>query len=230
MTQFGMTRFNILPPVIKNLIILNGLMFLAQQVFSEWMYTNLALYYFDSPFFQPVQLVTHMFMHGSLMHIFFNMFALWMFGSALENVWGPKRFLLFYFITAFGAVILHQAVQAYQLYQAVGSFTLSDNATGTQAQAEVVQSVFGNPVVGASGALFGVLAAFGLLFPNTMIYIYFLLPMKAKYFILIYIALEVYLGFANNPGDNIAHFAHLGGALFGFIMIKVWGADKTRFY
>ncbi|MBC8047068.1 MAG: rhomboid family intramembrane serine protease [Fimbriimonadaceae bacterium] len=220
-----------MPPVIKNLIIINVLMFLAQQVWAEWTYENLGLFYFDSPFFQPVQLVTHMFMHGSIAHIFFNMFALWMFGSVLENVWGPKRFLLYYFITGFGAVILHQVAGAFQLYEITGSVLTPENlGTYSQPQIETIRSIVSAPVVGASGAIFGVLAGFGLLFPNTLLYVYFLFPIKAKYFILIYIGIEIYMGFVNSPGDNVAHFAHLGGALFGFILIKIWGKDKRRFY
>lgn len=233
MTQYGFTRFNVLPPVIKNLIILNVLMFLAEFVRTDWVIENLSLFYFDSPLFKPVQLVTHMFMHSpsNFAHIFFNMFALWMFGSVLENVWGPKRFLIYYFVTGFGAVFLHQAVEAYQLYQITGSIFIPEQfGSYTQAQIESISAIAGTPVLGASGAIFGVLAAFGLLFPNTLLYIYFLFPIKAKYFILIYIAIEIYMGVVNSPGDNVAHFAHLGGALFGFILIKIWGADKKRFY
>lgn len=241
MTQYGMSRFQVLPPVIKNLIIINVLVYLAELVWPGWMIDNLSLYYFDSPYFKPVQLVTHMFMHQpysngdtgsiSFAHIFFNMFALWMFGSVLENVWGPKRFLTFYFVTAFGAVFLHQAVEAYQLYQATGSIFLPASPDNfSPGQLETTYSIANSPVLGASGAIFGVLAAFGMLFPNTMLYIYFLFPIKAKYFILFYIGIELFLGFQNSSGDNVAHFAHLGGALFGFILVKYWQRNNRRFY
>lgn len=231
MTQYGMSRFQVLPPVIKNLIIINGLMFLAEQIWQTWMVDTLSLYYFDSPYFKPVQLVTHMFMHANIAHIFFNMFALWMFGSVLENVWGPKRFLTFYFVTAFGALFLHQAVEAYQLYHATGSIFLPASPENfSPGQLETIYSIANSPVLGASGAIFGVLAAFGMLFPNTMLYIYFLFPIKAKYFILFYIGIELFLGFQNSSGDNVAHFAHLGGALFGFILVKYWQRNNRRFY
>jgi membrane associated rhomboid family serine protease len=197
--------FSILPEGIKNLVIVNGIMWLGSVLLYEAgivdLYRYLAMVSWNSDYFMPHQLVTHMFMHSpnNLMHVFFNMFALWMFGSTLENVWGTKRFLIYYFLTGLGAAVLHQLV--------------SDA-----------------PVVGASGAVFGVLLAFGMLFPNTRIYIWMLFPMKAKWFVLIYGAIEFYLGFANNPGDNVAHFAHLGGMVFGYIIIKYWSRNKRSLF
>lgn len=235
MTQFQPTRFNYLPPVIKNLLIINGLVFLATLAFPGLL-EKLALYFPTSPDFQPFQIGTHMFTHADLGHIFFNMFSLWMFGAVLENVWGPKRFLTFYLITGLGAAFLHMGFNAYELYTAVGTLnpdviitgeTISGNYSQHQLQ-EIISSFA--PTVGASGAVYGILVAFGLLFPNTLIYIYFLLPIKAKYLMIIFIAIEVYMGFVNSPTDNIAHFAHLGGALFGFLLVKYWGRNKTRFY
>jgi membrane associated rhomboid family serine protease len=242
MSQFQFTRFNYLPTVIKNLLILNGLVFLAQitiPVVDE----HIGLYLFNPEHFQPYQIVSHMFAHGNFLHIFLNMFALWMFGAVLENVWGPKRFLIFYLICGFGAAALHTIANYVEYTQAIKHLTteqihliktasaeyLNENVA-LNAYMEKAYYAQNSPAVGASGAVFGVLAAFGMLFPNTMIYIYAILPLKAKYFVIIYIALEIYAGFLNAPGDNVAHFAHLGGALFGFIMVKYWGANKTRFY
>ncbi len=236
MTQFQPTRFNFLPPVIKNLLILNGLVFLATITFPDLM-EKFALYFPTSPDFQPFQIVTHMFTHADIGHIFFNMFSLWMFGSVLENFWGPKRFLTFYLITGLGAAFLHMGVNAYELYNAVG--TLNPNvvingdtissATYSQSQLREIVAAF-TPTVGASGAVFGIFVAYGMLFPNTLIYLYFLFPIKAKYLMIVFIAIELYMGFINSPDDNIAHFAHLGGALFGFILVKYWSKDRRHFY
>ncbi len=236
MSQFQFTRFNYLPPVIKNLLIINGLVFLATMAFPN-LQGLFALSFPTSPEFQPYQIITHMFTHANLGHIFFNMFSLWMFGAVLENVWGPKRFLTFYLITGLGAAFLHMAVNGIQLYNALGTINPDVVYNGrffwsnlyTDAQNQLINSCY-SPVVGASGAIYGVLIAFGMLFPNTLLYIYFLLPVKAKYVVIILIFVELYMGFVNSGGDNIAHFAHLGGALFGFILVKYWGRNKTRFY
>jgi membrane associated rhomboid family serine protease len=228
MTQFQFTRFNYLPPVIKNLLIINGLVFLATMTIPGLM-EKLALYYPTSPDFRPYQIVTHMFTHADFGHVFFNMFSLWMFGAVLENVWGPKRFLQYYLITGLGAALLHIGFNAYELYHTIGSVIPSENASYTMSQIQKIAGCY-SPTVGASGAVYGILIGFGMLFPNTLIYIYFLLPIKAKYLVTILIAIEVYYGFINSPTDNIAHFAHLGGALFGFIMIKFWQRNSRRFF
>lgn len=234
MSDFRFTRFNYLPPVLKNLLIINGLVYLGTLAYPPLM-DKFALYYPSSPQFQPYQLITHMFTHGSFAHIFFNMFALWMFGAILENVWGPKRFLIFYIACGLGAAVLYIAVHAFQLHQITGSFTIAPNDNGaifgnyTDTQLSQLSAIFA-PTVGASGAIYGVLLAFGMLFPNSLVYVYFLLPIKAKYLVIILAAIELYFGFMNNPGDNIAHFAHLGGMLVGFIMIKFWGRSRDQFY
>ncbi len=233
MSQFRFTRFNVLPPVIKNLLIINGLVYLATLVWTDWFMTNLSLYYFDSPLFKPVQIATHMFMHdpSNFAHLFFNMLALWMFGAVLENFWGPQRFLTYYLITGIGAAFLHQAFNAYQLYEITGSiYEPSVAALFSNEQADKIASVLYVPTVGASGAVYGILLAFGMLFPNTLVYIYFLFPIKAKFLVIFLIAIELYFGFLNSPTDNIAHFAHLGGMLFGFLMIKIWGRQRTHFF
>lgn len=231
MNQFRPTSFQVLPPVIKNLIIINVLMFLLTMALENMnvpLTGYLGLFPVQSPLFQPYQIVTHMFMHGGLGHIFFNMFALWMFGSPLENVWGPKRFLTFYLVTGLGAAALYMGVNAYEVYQL--QQTAVAGGVDALAAKSALNFALSRPVVGASGAVFGVLLAFGMLFPNTLLYIYFLFPIKAKYFVIIYGAIELYMGFANNPADNVAHFAHLGGMLFGFILIKLWQKDRNNFY
>lgn len=232
MTDFRPTRFNILPLVIKNLLIINGLIYLAQVTLPKVLHLGpyflddmFALHYWGSPLFRPYQLVTHMFMHGSIPHIFFNMFALWMFGNVLENIWGPKRFLIFYMICGLGAALCQELSLTWEYHQ------LSNAFAAGQASYQDLANFMYSATLGASGAIFGVLVAFGYLFPNSMIYIYFFLPMKAKYFVAIYIILELYLGIRNSAGDNIAHFAHLGGALVGFILLKIWNRkNRKTFY
>jgi membrane associated rhomboid family serine protease len=206
-------------------------------------------------------------MHGGFAHLFFNMFALWMFGNVLENVWGPKRFLTFYMVTGIGAALIQTLVMwfkfssienAVDLYAAVptpeqfntlikdyfpfymdqlsgfiNEWTRSpSNSADIQKSLEYIQDLIklkmDIPTVGASGAIFGVLMAFGLMFPNSLLYIYFAIPIKAKYFVMLYGGLELYMGIANNPGDNVAHFAHLGGMVFGFIMMKYWNKRIRR--
>ena len=187
-----------------------------------------ALFYPASPYFKPVQIVTHMFMHGGWGHIFANMFALFMFGAVLERVWGPQRFLFFYFITGLGAAFLHIAVQALIVYNFSGSVHPAIVVINEYPQ---LGELYTSPTIGASGAVFGILVAFGMLFPNSELMFLFLpVPIKAKYFVTGYVVFELYQGLAMNPTDHIAHFAHLGGALFGFILVKVWGHNRDSLY
>jgi membrane associated rhomboid family serine protease len=185
-----------------------------------------------------------MFMHGGITHIFFNMFALYMFGRVLESVWGGKRFLIYYLVTGLGAAVLHSFVNFIE-YQSVVSKLSPDQVayvkeTGYQIYTEgknftdpllgKLNMILNTPTVGASGAVFGVLLAFGMLFPNTQLMLLFPpIPIKAKYFVIGYGILELYLGFSQ-PGSNVAHFAHLGGMLFGYFMIKYWNKNSNRFY
>lgn len=214
--------------VTFNLIVINVLAFIATSLIGEKVYEWLALFYPASPFFRAWQLVTHMFMHGNLGHIFSNMFALFMFGAVLERVWGPQRFLVFYFVTGLGAMLLHTGVQAWIVHNFTGSF-----APPLQMVTENIDvlSIYRTPTVGASGAVFGILVGFGVLFPNTELMLLFLpVPIKAKYFVAMYVIWELYRGIAMNPEDNVAHFAHLGGALVGFILVKIWNRNRDYLY
>lgn len=208
MSEFRNYRPDNFPPIVKNLMIINALVFLAQSLLdTKYALTfRLALWPVGSPVFEPYQIVTHMFTHGSLGHIFFNMFALWMFGKILENVWGPKRFLLFYLISGIGAAATHLTVEYF-----LGGVA---------------------PAVGASGAVMGIMVAFGYLFPNTELFILFIpFPIKAKWAVIGYVAIDLFGGIASVSGDNIAHFAHLGGALTGFILVLFWNkGNRRRFY
>lgn len=230
--------FTLLPPVVKNLLIINGLMYLATFVL-ETMGINLGgllgLYFFTSDNFHVYQFITYMFMHGSFSHVLFNMFALWMFGYMLENVWGSKRFLQYYIYTGLGAA----AIQLLMTYIRVsiieaqldpvsidtvlreGSGVLSRGMNYSNDQMASLNQMLNIPMVGASGAVFGILLAFGMMFPETKLYLYFLFPIKAKYFVIGYGAIEL-LSEIFRPGDGIAHLAHLGGMIFGFILIKYW--------
>ncbi len=267
-------RFGNTPPVVKNLIIINALLLLGTWALSGMgidLTQLLGLFYFESEYFEPYQFITHMFMHGGLAHLFFNMFALWMFGRILEQVWGSKRFFIFYMVTGLGAAFLHTLVTWWQMSNVVEAAEAVMNTPSpeefkafvneyfpeyyNQINHKLLRSWFDEPdsqfyskqavqftrelldikmnipTVGASGAVFGVLLAFGMLFPNTQLMLLFPpIPIKAKYFVIIYGLLELYLGFANHAGDNVAHFAHLGGMIFGYFMIKYWGKGKNNFY
>ena len=214
-------NFNNITPVVKNLIILNVLMYFGTMVLNnvnpEFIFRYLAVHYPASEYFKPVQLVTYMFMHGGTFHIFFNMLGLFMFGPPVEYSWGPKRFLFYYFFTGFGALVLDFAVKFYQLNY-------------TSLYPGEAEMLIDSPMVGASGAIFGLLAAYGYLFPNNIIMPLFPpIPIKAKYFVLIYGGIELYSGISNmtNPTSNVAHFAHLGGALFGFLLMVYWNKGGT---
>lgn len=233
MTDVRMSNFQSIPPVIKNLVILNALVFFAQSIFQgkfPYAAENLfALHDIRSAYFKPHQLVTHMFMHGSITHLLFNMLALWMFGSILENLWGPKRFLIFYVSCGLGAALLHLGVLYVEMQPAIDEF----RRFPLEMQEEIRYSqrfVLNSATVGASGAVFGCLAAFGYLFPNSLIYLYFFIPMKAKWFVILYAGLELWLGVRNSAGDNVAHWAHLGGALVGFLLVLYWNKRNRRHF
>ncbi len=217
--------------MIKNLIIVNALVFFAQKIFGNngpYGIENLfALHDIHSVYFRPHQLVTHLFMHGSFTHILFNMLALWMFGSILENLWGSKRFLVFYMLCGLGAALMHLGVLYMEMDKVMDYF---QQLPFDQQQQLLYSDRFkvNTPTVGASGAVFGCLAAFGYLFPNSLIYLYFFIPIKAKWFVIIYAGLELWLGVQNSAGDNVAHWAHLGGALVGFLLVLYWNKRNRR--
>jgi len=218
-------------PVVLNLIIINAIVYLAQALLGgpgdiNSAIDHFALHHIKSDYFQPYQVVTHMFMHGSFFHLLFNMLALWMFGSVVEKVWGPKRFLAFYMICGIAAAITQLASYMYD-------YRLFDQVKMSMADAEQYQLMLRmSATVGASGAIMGVLAAFGYLFPNTTLFIMPIpFPIKAKWAILGIIALDVFGGVVKTQGDNIAHFAHVGGALTGFLIVYFQNrTNKKTFY
>lgn len=241
MSAYRQSPFANLTPVVKNLLIINIIFFLAYMLIDHGspsgpITTICGEYYFDSPWFRPWQFVTYMFMHGGFEHIFFNMFALFSFGPILEYSIGSKKFLNFYFICGIGAGVLQMFVQAIEVHNIIGQFTLPitekqillsqhipDTLQISQDAAGKLYGIFKFPLVGASGAIFGILVAFGMLYPNMDLMMLFIpFPIKAKYLVGFYVLLEIYLGFKNNPTDSVAHFAHIGGAIFGFLLVKIW--------
>ena len=196
-------------PAVLNLIIINAIVFIAQRLIGsadpEQAYNMFAMHHYMAPQFRWYQMVTHMFMHINFMHLLVNMFGLWMFGSLVEKVWGAKRFLIFYLVCGLGAALFEQGIFWYE-YRFLGPiYYLQDLASVS---------------VGASGAIMGVLAAFGYLFPNSqMMIIPIPVPVKAKWVVLGIIAIDFFSGIARDPGDNVAHFAHVGGALTGFLIV-----------
>lgn len=239
MSDFRYYRPDNFPPIVKNLIIINVLVFIAQATLNITDYIQLypvmpeqlhdilvrSRLFTEEQKFQPYQIATHMFAHGGMMHIFFNMFGLWMFGKVLENVWGGKRFLLFYLVCGVGAAITHLAIQYFRCQELLDVVMAGNSDPGSLLGAVA-------PAVGASGAIMGIFAAFAYLFPNTELYIMFIpVPVKAKWAVLGLAAIDLFGGVANVSGDNVAHFAHLGGAVTGFILVLIWNkTDKKRFY
>jgi membrane associated rhomboid family serine protease len=256
-------------PTVRNLLILNILFyFIDSSVFN--LSSDFALRPVVSPNFHIFQFVSYMFLHGSIGHIFSNMFGLIMFGPLLERIWGAKRFLIFYFVTGIGAGLLFSGIGLYEnwhLAQAVDLYTQNPTPDGfadflsKHAEAyyesrlqfvndfevnptnsmyiqqsirdvrDVYVATINVPMVGASGAIFGILMAFGLLFPNTELFLLFVpFPIKAKYFVAFYGLFELYSGIQNAQSDNVAHFAHIGGMLFAYILLRYWGTQKSNFY
>lgn len=260
------------PPVVKNIIIINVILFVATLLpigLSDLMTQHLALYSFKSSYFAPHQIITHMFMHANWGHIFFNMFGVFMFGRVLEQLWGSRKMLVFYTITGVGAALIHLTVNYFQMNhmtEIANAFYNSPNYNNfndfinqfTHGRAssyltnfaqewfykpddpsfvpqakeivrEIVSLNLNIPTVGASGAVFGLLIAFAMMFPDVELMLIFLpIPIKAKYLIPVYALLELFFGVANFKGDNIAHFAHLGGALFGFLLVRWWKRNQFR--
>ena len=216
---------NSIPPVTKNLIIINLLLWLATIVFRKTLGIDLVeylgLHYFQADRFNAAQMVTYMFMHDpySFGHVFFNMFSVFIFGRTLESVWGGKRFLVFYMITGIGAGLIQEITWYISLHDAIAN---TESMIGWSQTRLVLNNII---TIGASGAVFGILLAFGMMFPNAELFLMFIpIPIKAKYFVIGYGLIELFLGIriSSGGGDNIAHFAHLGGMLFGLILILYW--------
>ncbi len=258
--------FNILPTVVKNLLIINGLFFLAKIVLAGKYDLDaiFGLHYFSASNFHVWQIITYMFMHGDFGHLFFNMFALWMFGAALENSWGERRFLCYYLVTGIGAAMIHYLIIYFQIHSSlalidaflatpsidtfsqlvdvdrINQAAITQNLLYLQAhpgavtefvpQIEAFRESFLNSfnIIGASGSVFGLLLAFGMMYPDSEIYVYFLLPIKAKWFVVIYGGLELLYGVLGSA-DGVAHFAHLGGMLFGFLLIMAWRHHDSNY-
>jgi membrane associated rhomboid family serine protease len=280
--QYRPGAFGGLPVVTKNILIINVVFFLLTIALQSTQNIDLAkylgLHYPTAPDFKPHQFVTYIFMHGSFSHILFNMLAVYIFGQVLEQVWGPKRYLIFYILTGFGAALAQYIV----IYFSAGPLVDSIQAVQNNLSPTTFEELFASPrfqrsvsddfvfefnsfikqynlalqenqgramslasqflldyknqylnshvVVGASGSLFGLLGAFGMIFPNRMLYLYFLFPVKAKWLVIGYGAIELFSGLRNNPGDNVAHFAHIGGLVVGIIIVLIWRKDKQHFY
>lgn len=230
------------PTITKNLIIINILCIFAATVAREYginLNDVLGLHYVGSEKFRLYQLITYMFMHSGFEHIFFNLFAVWMFGRILETVWGPKRFLFYYIACGIGAGLVQEATQYFELraymadmaqfmqYPSGSMISINGITRSSEQWIALCQQVINAPTVGASGAVYAILLAFGMLFPNQSIFIFPLpMPIKAKWLIIGYFILEIYLGLTGN--DGIAHFAHLGGMIFGFFFIMYWRNNRQN--
>ncbi len=220
------------PPVVKNLIIINVLMFAAQMVLpnglGEQLTAKLALYFWESENFRLYQFVSYMFLHANLTHLFFNMFAFWMFGRQLEWDLGSKRFMEYYFVTGIGAALLQMGVTWFEISQA--HHELVARGLSELQISGILERRLNVPTVGASGAVFGVLLAYGMLHPNTVLVLFPIpIPIKAKYFVILYGVLELFLG-VYDSGSGVAHFAHVGGMLWGYLLLRWWKRRGKIYY
>ena len=246
-SHYAPRRANPTTPVTRNVLLINILLFLATVTLrGANLPFHLGGFYFKSPLFRPWQPLTSMFMHGSTMHLAFNMLALWMFGTPLERLWGAKRFAVFYFSCGLGAYFLHDAVVFLQtnpiqqtwvesgfnfnkFLSLVKRFPQSGQGYAHPAELKTLFMAYITPVVGASGAIYGLLIAFALYYPNAeLMFILLPIPIRAKYFVPFMMAFELFLGWQSFSGDKVAHFAHIGGALLGFLLIKYWRATEKR--
>ena len=213
------------PPAVKNIIIINVLVMIMTSLNENFMYEKFALFYPTSPFFHWWQPVTHMFMHGGFWHIFFNMYTLYIFGTILERVWGTKKFLIFYFVTGLGAAAVHTGVEWLQM----SNWMTQVAETGSLAAQKSIHMLKMTPTVGASGAIYGLLMGYAMLYPDSIMSLIFPpISMKAKWFVLIFAAIELLTG-VTGTGTGIAHFAHLGGLIFGFLLIMYWKSKRTLY-
>ena len=243
--QYRPGGFSYLPVVTKNIIIINVIMYVLTQIVLRTNGMDLTdyfgLHYYLAPSFKPHQFITYIFMHDTSnpMHIIFNMFGVYIFGQLLEQVWGPKRYLIFYLLTGLGAALAQYTVMHFQISGILDLVNQQLNAPGLSASErayyttekyDFISQLDRNVIVGASGSLFGLLGAFGMLFPNRELYLYFLIPIKAKWLVIAYGAFELFSGIRNDPMDNVAHFAHIGGLLVGIVIVLIWRRDKRNFY
>lgn len=213
-----------MPTAIRHIIVINVLIMLMTYLNEDFMYEKFALFYPTSPFFHWWQPVTHMFMHGGIWHLFFNMYTLFIFGSVLERVWGTRKFLIFYFVTGLGAAAIHTGVEWIQMQS-----WLTQAAEGSYAAQASIHALKMTPTVGASGAIYGVLMGYAMLYPDSVLTLIFPpISLKAKWFVLIFAAIELLTGLTGT-GGGIAHFAHLGGLIFGFLLIWYWKKKHTLY-
>lgn len=231
---------------VKHLLIINCIFFLASLIVGESMYDFFALHFPDSPKFEYWQIITHMFMHGDFSHILFNMIGLWMFGTPMEQMWGKNKFIFYYLSTGLGAALLQITIYYYQVNQVneffsdlnLNSSIVSEFYLSSRLPADIINNIdieilkrafssYNSVLVGASGALYGVLVAFAMSFPNTQLMLLFPpIPIKAKYLVPILIFADLFFGFSSYSIGPIAHFAHLGGALTGFLMLYYWKKNQ----
>ena len=212
------------PTAVRNIIIINVLVMIMTSLNENFMYEKFALFYPTSPFFHWWQPVTHMFMHGGFWHLFFNMYTLYIFGTVLERIWGAKKFLLFYFVTGLGAAAVHTGVEWIQ-----ASSWMSEAAAGSMSAVQQIHALKMTPTVGASGAIYGILMGYAMLYPDSIMTLVFPpISMKAKWFVLIFAGIELLTG-VTGTGGGIAHFAHLGGLIFGFLLIMYWKKKRTLY-
>lgn len=213
-----------IPTAVKNIIIINVLVMIMTSLNGDLMYEKFALFYPTSPFFHWWQPLTHMFMHGGFWHLFFNMYTLYIFGTVLERVWGTKKFLIFYFVTGIGAAAIHTCVEWIQMQH-----WLVEAAQGSMAAQASIHALKMTPTVGASGAIYGVLMGYAMLYPDSVLTLIFPpISLKAKWFVLIFAGIELLTG-VTGTGGGIAHFAHLGGLIFGFLLIMCWKKNHTLY-
>ena len=213
------SMWSMMTPVVKNLIIINIIVAIGTWIVGDSMFGKFSLFAFESPFFRPWQLLTYMFMHGGFWHILFNMYTLMIFGIALERVWGSKRFLIFYLVCGLGAGLCHALIMHFQISSMLSA-----------GQMAAAYKLMGVPTVGASGAIYGILLGYGMLYPNNILQLIFPpVALKAKWFVVIFAVIELATGLLGT-NDGVAHFAHLGGMLFGLILILIWKKDNRLYY
>ena len=237
--QYSPGPFAGLPVVTKNIIIINVIMYLATLAF-ETVNVDLVklfgLHYYLADDFKPHQFITYIFMHGGFSHILFNMLGVYIFGQVLEQVWGAKRYLIFYILTGLGAALAQYIIMHFEITEVLDIFNQHINSRNldTSQRAEFINQKYEylnkHVIIGASGSLFGLLGGFGMLFPNRELYLYFFIPIKAKWLVILYGGFEIFSGLQNNPTDNVAHFAHIGGLLVGIALVLFWRKDRNHFY